>query len=161
MRTFFLVIFALLATPSLAAGWGAYENARFGYVIDVPPEFDWGEEAQNGDGRVFTSSDGTQTLRVYGGNILEDDFEADARSAMGFATGEGWELSYERVTPSWASWSGERNGMILYARTVAVCEGTQFARFEYEYPKTALKAADAVVNRLVRSFRETETGAGC
>ena len=55
----------------------------------------------------------------------------------------------------------ERNGMILYTRTIAVCEGSQFASFDYEYPKTALKDADAVVDRLVRSFRETEAGAGC
>lgn len=129
-------------------------------MIDVPPDFEWGEEAANGDGRVFTSSDGTQTLRVYGGNILEADFESSVQAAMGYARNAGWALSYERVTPSWASYSGERSGMILYARAIAVCEGSQFASFEYEYPKTALKQADAVVNRLVRSLREAE-GAGC
>lgn len=160
MRTIFLVLFALFATPTLAADWGEYENGRFGYVIDVPPDFEWGEEAANGDGRVFTSGDGTQTLRVYGGNILEADFESSVQAAMGYARDAGWALSYERVTPSWASYSGERSGMILYARAIAVCEGSQFASFEYEYPKAALKQADAVVNRLVRSLREAE-GAGC
>lgn len=160
MRTIFLVLFALLATPTLAADWGEYENGRFGYVIDVPPDFEWGEEAANGDGRVFTSGDGTQTLRVYGGNILEADFESSVQAAMGYARDAGWALSYERATPSWASYSGERSGMILYARAIAVCEGSQFASFEYEYPKAALKQADAVVNRLVRSLREAE-GAGC
>lgn len=160
MRTIFLVLFALLATPTLAADWGEYENGRFGYVIDVPPDFEWGEEAANGDGRVFTSGDGTQTLRVYGGNILEADFESSVQAAMGYARDAGWALSYERVTPSWASYSGERSGMILYARAIAVCEGSQFASFEYEYPKAALQQADAVVNRLVRSLREAE-GAGC
>ena len=89
MRTIFLVLFALLATPTLAADWGAYENGRFGYVIDVPPDFEWGEEAANGDGRVFTSGDGTQTLRVYGGNILEADFESSVQAAMGYAQEAG------------------------------------------------------------------------
>jgi hypothetical protein len=163
MRRFFLFVFTLFAFPGLclAADWGSYENGRFGYVIDVPPDFAWGEESQNGDGRVFTSGDGRLTLRAYGGNVIADDFEAETRSAMGFATDGGWALSYERVTPSWASWSGERSGMILYARTISVCEGTQFARFEFEYPKTQLKELDRVVDRLVQSFRETDAGAGC
>lgn len=161
MRTTLFLLIALFATPALAADWGFYENARFGYVIDVPPGFSWGEEAQNGDGRVFTSNDGTQTLRVYGGNILEADFETAVQAAMRYATDAGWTLSYERVTPDWTSYSGERNGMILYARAIAICDGTQFASFEYEYPKRALKAADAVVNRLVRSLREGKAGASC
>ena len=161
MRRFLFVVLSLLAFPVLAAEWGSYENARFGYAVDVPPDFAWGEEADNGDGRLFTSGDGTQTLRVYGGNVLEADFEASVTAAMRFARTDGWALSYERVTPSWASYSGERNGMIVYTRTISVCEGTQFASFDYVYPKAALKSADAVVNRLVRSFKETESGAGC
>lgn len=159
MRLVFFALFTLLAAPLSAAEWGSYENGRFGYVIDVPADFTRGEEAANGDGRVFTSGDGTQTLRVYGGNIVEADFESSVQAAMGYAQDAGWVLSYERVTPGWASYSGERSGMILYARAISVCEGSQFASFEYEYPRTALKQADAVVNRLVHSLRET--GASC
>lgn len=161
MRHILTLLFALLVSPVLAADWGSYENARFGYVVAVPADFDWGDEAANGDGRVFTKADGTQVLRVFGGNVVEDDFEAAVRAAMGYATDDGWALSYERVTPSWASYSGLRNGMILYVRTIALCGGTQFASFTYEYPKGALRAAEPVVDRLVGSLQATGNGVGC
>src|SRR5690606_4065310 len=106
-----------------------YENARFGYALDVPPGFAGEGEAINGDGQVFRSSRGA-LLRVYGGNALEGTFEDAVNEAMAFAQQDGWGLSYERVTPSWASFSGTRNSRILYARAIALCDGTQFASFE-------------------------------
>jgi hypothetical protein len=161
MRSLLIFLFALCMSPALAADWGSYENARFGHVVDVPPDFEWGEEAQNGDGRVFTKTDGTQLMRAYGGNIIEADFEAWVKAAMGYATDAGWALSYERVTPSWASYSGKRNGMILYARAISLCGGSQFASFELEYPERDIGAMDAVVDRLVGSLRESGGGVGC
>ena len=66
--TLLLVSFA---TAAPGAEWGWYENARFGYVIDLPPGFVGEGEADNGDGQVFNSADGTQLLRVHGGNALD------------------------------------------------------------------------------------------
>ncbi|RYE83786.1 MAG: hypothetical protein EOP19_13070 [Hyphomicrobiales bacterium] len=83
MRPILILLLILLACPALASEWGRYENARFGYVVAVPPGFSGAPEADNGDGRVFSSHDGTQTLRVFGGTVLEGDFEAEARAAMG------------------------------------------------------------------------------
>ena len=161
MRTILIALLALIVTPALAADWGQYENARFGYEIAVPPDFNGSGEADNGDGQLFTSQDGTQTLRVYGGNILEDDFELDVGRATEYLDGDGWDISYQRTTPSWASYSGSRQGFVLYVRTIALCAGTQYATFEYKYPRTALKAADAVVEKLVQSLRATGDGVGC
>lgn len=161
MRTFLITLLALIVSPALAADWGSYENARFGYVAAVPPDFSGSGEADNGDGQLFTSRDGTQTLRVYGGNILEADFEADANAAIKAAAGDGWAVSYERVTPSWASYSGSRQGLVLYVRSISLCAGTQYATFEYQYPKTAIRDADAVVEKLVRSLKETGDGVSC
>jgi len=161
MRLLITFVFALFSLPALAAGWGSYENARFGYVIDVPPDFEWGEEAANGDGRVFTSGDGTQTVTAYGGNIIEADFETSITQDMNFAEDDGWALSYQRVTPSWASYSGLRSGMVLYTRTIALCDGAQFASFEFVYPERALKSAGPLVDRMVRSLRATGKGVSC
>jgi hypothetical protein len=164
MRTTLIALVTLVAfsiSPALAADWGHYENARFGYEIAVPPNFNGSGEADNGDGQLFTSGDGTQILRVYGGNILEDDFELEVGRATEYLDGEGWAISYQRTTPSWASYSGSRQGFVMYVRTIALCEGTQFATFEYQYPQSAMKAADPVVEKLVRSLRATEDAAGC
>lgn len=161
MRTILFALLTLIITPALAADWGSYENARFGYAVAVPPEFSGSGEADNGDGQVFTSRDGTQTLSVYGGNVMEADFEADTNAAIKAAAGDGWTVSYERVTPSWASYSGARQGFVLYVRTIALCAGTQFATFEYQYPRTAIRDADPMVERLVGSLKATGGGAGC
>jgi hypothetical protein len=155
-----LCILVFAAAPALAQSWDSYANARFGYAIDIPPGFVGAGEAANGDGQIFDSADGTQMLRVHGGNAL-DGFEAAVAVAMDGARGEGWNLSYERVTPSWASFSGTRTGMIVYARAISLCDGTQYASFELYYPERDLDAMHGVVERLVGSLEETGTALGC
>lgn len=161
MRSLILFALLFLAPAALAADWGLYENARFGYAIAVPPGFSGQGEADNGDGQPFRSADGTQSLRVYGSNIIEESFEAAAAASMGYARDGRWNLSYERVTPSWASWSGTRNGMVLYARMIALCSGTQYATFGLEYPERDLDEMNPVVERLVGSLRATGNSASC
>jgi len=161
MRSLILLVLFLCIPAALAADWGSYANARFGYAIGVPPGFSGEGEADNGDGQMFNSDDGTQLLRVYGGNVIEDSFEAAVGDLMVYARDDGWALSYKRVTPSWASWSGSRNGVVLYARMIALCSGTQYAAFELEYPERDLQAMNPVVERLVGSLRATGDAAGC
>ena len=161
MRIVLTVLALLFASPALAQQWGSYENARFGYVIEVPPGYLAAPEAENGDGRVFRSAEGTQLLRVYAGDNMDVDFEASLSAAMEFARAAGWALSYERVTPSWASFSGTRNGLVLYARAISICGGRQYASFELEYPERDISRMNPVVERLVASLRGTGDGAGC
>lgn len=155
------LLFVAMAGAAFAAERSHYENSRFGYMIDIPAGFSGNGEASNGDGQVFRSTDGTQLLRVYGGNLLEQDFESSAKAAMGSAEEAGWSLSYERVTPSWASYSGTRNGQILYARAIALCGGSQFASFELEYPEADLSAMNLVIERLVAALEPTGAGISC
>lgn len=159
-----LILFALLfffVPAALAGEWGRYENARFGYAVAVPPGFAGAGESDNADGQVFRSADGTQNLRAWGGNVLEESFEAEAAASMGYSRDDGWTLSYERSTPGWASWSGRRNGIVLYARMISLCGGTQYAAFQLEYPQRDLDAMNPVVEKLVGSLRATGDGAGC
>ena len=81
--------------------------------------------------------------------------------AMDAATERGWSLSYKRVTQRWASYSGTRDGMILYARAIALCDGTQFASFEIEYPAGDLDAMHSVIERMVPSLKATGDGLDC
>ena len=160
MRLVLPLLVVLVASPAVAQEWQSYENARFGYVIDVPPGFRGEGESDNGDGQIFRSADGTQLLRVYGANAL-GGFEATVAEAMDFARDAGWGLSYERVTPSWASFSGTRQGIVVYARAIALCGGEQFASFELQYPERDLDEMHGTVERLVASLEAASDGVGC
>jgi hypothetical protein len=153
-----LALFLLLPLPALAAG-DHYVNVRYGYAIDVPSGFVGQGESDNGDGQVFRTP--TATLTVYGGNVMEADFEAEVRGREGYATGDGWNLTYQVSTPRNASWSGARGGRILYARMIALCGGAQFAAFELEYSKADLAKFNPIVDSLVGSLRATEGSASC
>lgn len=160
LTTIILFIVVSAVAPAHAQDWSRYENARFGYVVDIPPGFLADDVAENGDGRIFHSADGTQLLRVFGG-AAPDGFEQTTTSAMDFAREDGWTLGYERTTPSWASFSGTRNGMIVYARAIALCGGDRFASFELHYPERDLNDMHSVVDRLVSSLAATGVGATC
>lgn len=159
MRPFLLALFSLIAIPALADDWGRYSNDRFGYVVDVPPGFAAGKEADNGDGRAFRN--GATRLAVWGGHIIEADFEAEAAAAEGLAGDDGWSVTYQAVTPSWASFSGSKGQRILYERMIALCDGTQYAAFRLEYSAVDLAELDPVVNRLVKSLEPSGDGADC
>lgn len=143
----------LLAMPAAAAEWTHYDNARFGYSVDVPPGYEVTQQALNGDGVVMKSADGRSTLRVYGGFNVEADFETSLATGMGHAEADGWALSYKRVTPGWASYSGTRNGQILYARAISICAGSGYASFELVYPAGEVAAFGPVVDRMVGSLK--------
>lgn len=145
-----LALLLLFATPALADDWGSYANARFGYSIDVPPGFWQGPESDNGDGRAFR--DGASKLTVWGGNIVEADFEAEAKAAIGFVEEDGWRVTYQAVAPDWASFSGTQDKRIVYERMIAICDG-QYGAFRLEYTNTELARMDPVINRLARSLK--------
>ena len=150
MRALIFLILTALACPALAVDWEAYGNARFGYTIEVPPGFDWGKEADNGDGRSFRS--GATKLLVWGGNITEDSFESVAAAAKAFAIADGWNITYEAVTPSWASYSGTQGQRVLYQRMIALCD-MQYAAFRLEYSAVDIGKVEPVVERLVQTLK--------
>ncbi len=159
MRAVLLALLIGFTTPALAADWGRYDNSRFGYTIAVPPEFEDMGEAENGDGSVFRGGFGTQVLTVFGGNIVDTDFAGEVAQRMKWAEDSGWNLTYQAVTPSWASYSAKRSGRILYARMISLCGGAQFAMFELEYFDVDLAELNPVVDRLVPSLKGS--GGGC
>ena len=158
MRLLFALLL-LLPLPAAAADWGHYANARFGYAVDVPPGFWAQDESDNGDGQVFKTP--TATVTVFGGNVMEADFEAEAKAREGYATSDGWAITYQVSTPQKASWSGKRGARILYGRMIALCGGQQFGSFELEYSSADLKAFNPIVDRLVSSLRATSGSGSC
>jgi hypothetical protein len=162
MRFFLAFLAVLLVAPAVAATHSdTYENTRFGYAIAVPPGFYGEGESQSGDGQVFRSESGTASLHVWGGHIFEGSFDAAMQAAIDYASEDGWRLGEQRVTPSWASYSGTRNGLMLYSRVIALCGGSQFAAFALEYPERDVRRMDAVVERLTTSLAAFGTGYDC
>jgi len=154
-----LALLLLIPLPAFAADWGHYTNTRFGYAVDVPPRFVAQGESDNGDGQVFKTP--TAVLTVFGGNVMETDFEAGVAQREQFAKDASWAITYQVSSPQKSSWSGKRGGRILYGRMIALCGGQQFASFELEYSSADLKAFNPVVDRLVSSLRATEGSASC
>ncbi|MGG4141816.1 hypothetical protein ABEW34_01695 [Paenibacillus algorifonticola] len=51
--------------------WHHYINARYGYSISYPSEWETGEEAHNGDGKILYIGNPDVDIRVYGGFYIE------------------------------------------------------------------------------------------
>jgi hypothetical protein len=152
MRILLIALFALLASPALAQGWQSYDNARFGYSIDIPPGFSGLGESDNGDGQAFAFDSKPIDLLVWGGQALEG-FEAEIAQRMAWDTDEAWNITYQATTPRWASWSAIKGFRILYQRVVLLCDGSSYAAFRMEYSVTDAAEMDTVVERLVQSLR--------
>lgn len=152
-----IVVAACAAWPALAdGGWSVYGNARFGYLMPLPPGFSAVAEADNGDGGASRSADGGATLSVWGANLLDTPFETEIAGRMADDEADGWQLTYRRGNGAGASWSGTRDGRVLYMRGVPLCAG-QAAFFRLEYAAAGMKAYDAAVTRMVKDFG----GEGC
>ena len=151
MRALFLLALMLIASPALAQFWGHYENARFGYAIDVPPDFVGQGESDNGDGQVFLLLGAEQALTVWGGHLL-DTFEQEVADRVASASGENWGVSYQASTPQWAVFSGQRDHRIVSQRMIGLCDGASYAAYRMEYNIRDLAAMDAVIEGLNRSL---------
>ncbi|WP_292139419.1 hypothetical protein [Mesorhizobium sp.] len=60
-------------------------------------------------------------LAVWGARLGQASFRAEIEHRMVEDEKAGWKLTYRRVTPRWASYSGINNGQIRYVRAIAVC----------------------------------------
>jgi hypothetical protein len=146
-----IILVACAALPALAEGWGVYGNARFSYLMPLPPGFSAIAEADNSDGGTSRSADGTATLAVWGTNLLDTPFETEVAQRMASDEADGWKLGYRQANGAGASWSGTRNGRVLYMRAVPLC-ADEAAFFRLEYAEVEKKAYDAVVARMVKGF---------
>ncbi|MBR0556478.1 hypothetical protein J5J10_12390 [Ciceribacter sp. L1K23] len=158
LRAAGLVAAHLAASAAMAVEWRHHANARFGYEIEVPADFLIASSADNGDGDTFESADKTAELRVWGTSVAEGDFRAEAddrRNTASFV--DGWQISYEKTTDRWTSYSGTKDGRVIYVRGIALCDG-EAAFFQLVYPQAQLAVYDAVVSHLVDTLKPAD---GC
>jgi len=147
-----------LSMPAVAADqqWDVYANARFGYSICYPADLLTAQpEADNGDGRVFSSKSGAE-LRVWGSyNVLEQDMDA----IISDLADEGAALTYRHAVKDRGVISGRENGNVFYAKVLLernAASGIDTVRaFRLTYPAGEAKTYDAVAARLAKCFRLT------
>lgn len=147
-----VTIVSMASMPSARAdAWSRYDNARFGYSIAIPPGFSDVTEAANGDGGVSSSADGRAELSVWGNYLVTGDFESEVAERVRSDASDGWAITYDRRTARNASWSGSKDGRVLYARSVRGCDDSAI-HFRLIYDSSDLRAYDATVRRLVKSL---------
>ena len=126
-----------------------YENARYGYRLDVPERFEWLPEAANGDGRRFVSASPAGEFSVWASfNALGHSL----KEAADFAAG-GHKIAYRRVSAKegWfvLSWLDEE-GRIVYRRDWL--KDDTFYAVMFVYPRSSQKYFDGVIKSVMSSF---------
>jgi len=145
---FVMVLAAVGSGVAQEQEWGEFGFKTAGFVFEVPPGFEISENAE--DAASFEGPNGA-LLIVFGEELAKRDFKAQIDSQMAQDRSDGWELSYIRVAPDWASYSGTKEDQIRYVRAITVC-GDRVAVFVFDYPRSEKLAYDPVVERLVRTL---------
>jgi len=159
MRLLIALLFVALTSPALAQYWTHYDNARFGYGIDIPPGFEGDGESDNGDGQSFHNLSRAQGLVVWGG-LLTADFETEVQAALAAAGANAWTVTEQTTTPQWAHFSAIKGQRLLHQRMMLLCEAAGYAAFRIEYPVTDTAEMQGVIQGLTRSFAASGCQAG-
>ena len=153
-----ILLLLLLCSPALAAEWTVYSNPPFGVSIDVPPGFvNDVPEPENGDGLTFHTADGAAELLIWGNNLVDGDFAQEEAARLKSDTDDGWVISYAAGVIGWQVYSGARQDVLLYVKSISSCNGTQALHFRIEYPEAQKKEYDPVVERLGKSLKAGST----
>jgi hypothetical protein len=152
MRTLLLFLLVLMTLPALAQGWDRYDNTRFGYFIDLPFGFVAQGESAYGDGQSFAMPGKPIDLSVWGG-LIGADFEQEVARRIAQDGAGGWSVTYQAVTPGWASWSSIKGDRIAYERLITLCDGSSYAAFRAEYSSRDRPLMDPIVEQIAGSLK--------
>ncbi|WP_245494558.1 MULTISPECIES: hypothetical protein [unclassified Mesorhizobium] len=144
-----LVSILFFSTLLQAQAWQPFGVRQFGFTFDVPPGFVLTQRSDQG--AAFRGAN-EAFLAVWGARLGKASFRAEIKHRMVEDEKAGWKLTYRRVTPRWASYSGINNGQIRYVRAIAICDD-RAALFTINYSKSEKIPYDPVVVRMVRSLK--------
>ncbi|BCM91114.1 hypothetical protein IAD21_02978 [Abditibacteriota bacterium] len=146
------VTLSLVASALGANSYSTYHNARFGYSVLYPANLvSPRPESQNGDGRIFKSSDGHGTLTVWGeNNIFDRTLKAQMNTAKSDWAKDKGHITYWKMGSGFYVLSGLTGGEIFYEKTIPIRGG--FATMLWQYPKSQKAKFDAAVTRTTREF---------
>jgi hypothetical protein len=155
----FFVVLILLSVTVHSYGkmtWNSYSNARFGYDIEYPDILLPQQEAQNGDGRQFISSDGKSVLTVYGAfNVLNLSVQDIYSSTIDEYKKDGKKIVYKVIDKDWFVLSGYHGDKVFYVKTLrnhSMDNNGIDATFIMTYPKSQKSTFDKITERISSSF---------
>ncbi|BCG83767.1 hypothetical protein [Mesorhizobium sp. 113-3-3] len=151
MVRFLLSLIPVLFCTTLlqAQAWQQFGLRQFGFTFDVPPGF---VLTQRSDQGAAFQGQNDAFLAVWGARLGIASFRSEVEHRMIEDEKVGWKLTYRRVTPRWASYSGIKNGQIRYVRAIELCD-ERAALFTINYSKSEKVPYDPVVVRMVRSLQ--------
>ncbi len=134
-------------------------NARYGFALLRPQDFRADPPPVNGDGRSFTSPDGTVTVNGSG-RLLErqGDMAAELGQALGGETQGGLQLTDKVLTRTGFTYSGVSEGRVVFVRAIPVRSGAAVVSLTVTYPASAKVAMDGAVTAMAGSLHATR---GC
>ena len=146
-RGVLLLLLCAVSSEAQARMEKEYCNARFGFRFSYPSRFEMDPPPENDDGRVLRDGDGC-VLTAWGGyNVLEESLE----DAMTSRSADFDTVTYRAKGKNWFVLSGYRGSDIVYLK---LWVGTDAVNgLEMAYPSALKKEYDAVVTKIVRSFR--------
>jgi len=151
-----LVLLLVLASPATAQDWRLMEDRAFGYSVPIPSSYDLSLRAEGGNSRLYHNAGG-DILAVWAGRLEDRSFADAVRDRRRQDEDRGWNVSYERVTREWASYSGTKGNQIRYVRAIRYC-GDRTAFFLIDYDAAEKNRYDPLVTHMVRNMKPT---AGC
>jgi hypothetical protein len=147
----------LLSQPVWAQiKYETYINSRYSYSIGYPKGILTPQpEADNGDGRVFTTRDGAAELRVWGMyNALSDTLK---KAYLNDLKERGSGVTYKVLMRDGYVISGVHGNKVYYQKTILQGSdgdtGATFSTFTVEYKKSQKAKYDPIVRRIASSFR--------
>ena len=88
-------------TPALAGEWIPFGIRKYGFMFDVPPGFLFVRDHKygGGEGALFQNDEGDFVV-VWGIDVNIRDFQTSVKVLMEIDMEEGWNFTYQRLTPN-------------------------------------------------------------
>lgn len=144
---------ACIASASAQEDWTPYRISRYSFIFDIPPGFKLfkGHEEENVEGGLFKNPEG-DILSVWGMSLKQGDFALAVEDQKQKDEADGWEITYQHITPKWAAYSGIRDGVIRYMKAIPVCDD-RAAFFYMDYDRNMKNEYDPVINQMEKSMK--------
>ena len=89
------------AVPADSPEWKPFGFRSLGVIFEVPPGFELANTTEDGQGATFQTLE-SGYLAVWGDNLPLQEFKAAVRAQLRSDEAQGWNVSYRRITPTWA-----------------------------------------------------------